>query len=55
MKSLPIENVQNYPRPPALEPVDQQIVIHHAGELIALSDCVYRVLETHHAPPITSQ
>ena len=50
MKSLPIENVQHYPRPPALEPVEQQIIIRHAVELIAQSDRAYRVLETHHAP-----
>ena len=50
MKSLPVENVQNYPRPPALERVEQQIIIRHAGELIAQSDLAYRVLETHHAP-----
>ena len=50
MKSLPLENLQHYPRPPALEPVDQQIVIRHAGELIAQSDHTYRVLETHHTP-----
>ena len=50
MKSLPVENVQLYPRPPALEPVEQQIIIRHAGELIAQSDRAYRVLETYHAP-----
>ncbi|WP_151671932.1 DUF427 domain-containing protein [Nitrincola schmidtii] len=50
MKSLPIENVQNYPRPPALELVEQRIIIRHAGELIAQSDRAYRVMETHHAP-----
>jgi len=31
MKSQHIENVQNYPRPPALEPVEQQIIIRHTG------------------------
>lgn len=44
------ENVQDYPRPPRLEPVAQRIVIHFGGKLIADTTAAYRVLETHHAP-----
>ena len=50
MLDLPRENVQDYPRPPALEPVPQQIRILFAGAEIAATDRVLRVLETHHAP-----
>lgn len=44
------ENVQSYPRPPALEPVPQPIRIMLGGQLVAESTRAYRVLETHHAP-----
>ena len=44
------ENVQDYPRPPALEPVPQTIRIVLAGEVILNTDTAWRVLETHHAP-----
>lgn len=45
-----IENVEDYPRPPALEPVDDAIAIMFAGQTIAETDKAYRVLETFHAP-----
>jgi len=45
-----IENVEDYPRPPALEPVDDIIRIVFAGQTIAETDQAYRVLETFHAP-----
>ncbi len=48
--SLPIENVQTYPRPPALEPVSQRIIIRLGGAVVADSVRALRVLETHHAP-----
>ncbi|MCF6445576.1 DUF427 domain-containing protein [Nereida sp. MMG025] len=48
--NLPIENVQDYPRPPALEPVPQQIRIVHGGVVLAETRAAFRVLETHHAP-----
>ncbi len=44
------ENVQEYPRPPALERVPQRIRIWLGGEMIADTDLAWRVLETHHAP-----
>lgn len=50
MTDLPRENVQEYPRPPALQPVTQRIVIHLGGQVIADTVAAYRVLETHHAP-----
>lgn len=48
--TLPRENVQDYPRPPALEPVPQRLSIHLAGIEIESTEAGYRVLETHHAP-----
>ena len=47
---LPIENVQDYPRPPALEPVPQRLRAFLGG--VAVADTVrgLRILETHHAP-----
>lgn len=50
MNDLPRENVQSYPRPPALEPVPQRIVLRLGGTLVADTTRALRVLETHHAP-----
>ena len=50
MKDLPRENVQSYPRPPALEPVEQRVSVRLGGKVIADSTRAMRVLETHHAP-----
>lgn len=47
---LPDENVQDYPRPPALEPVPQRIEVWFAGWQIVDTSRALRVLETHHAP-----
>lgn len=44
------ENVQSYPRPPALEPLPQPIRVVLGGQLVAESTRALRVLETHHAP-----
>ena len=44
------ESVWDYPRPPALEPVDREIVIAFGGQEIARTDRAYRVLETSHPP-----
>lgn len=50
MTDLTRENVQSYPRPPALQPVPQRILIRLGGEVIADTTAAYRILETHHAP-----
>ena len=50
MTELPRENVQSYPRPPALEPVEWRVIVRLGGEVIADSTRAVRVLETHHAP-----
>ena len=50
MTDLPRENVQSYPRPPALEPVPQRIVVKLGGVLVAETTRALRVLETHHVP-----
>jgi uncharacterized protein (DUF427 family) len=47
---LPIEDVQDYPRPPALEPVTARLRAVFAGVPVADSTNGLRVLETHHAP-----
>lgn len=50
MSSLPVENVQKYPRPPALEPVTYRLLVRLGGQVAAETVNGYRVLETHHAP-----
>jgi len=50
MTDLPRENVQSYPRPPALEPVAQWVTLRLGGALVAQTSRALRVLETHHAP-----
>lgn len=50
MQTLPIENVQDYPRPPALEPVPQRLRVMLADQVVAETTRGFRVLETHHAP-----
>lgn len=47
---LAIENVQDYPRPPALAPVDARLRVVFKGLDIADTTTGLRVLETHHAP-----
>lgn len=44
------EDVQTYPRPPALEPVQQRVRVVLGGVVIAETVDGLRVLETHHAP-----
>lgn len=44
------ENVQTYPRPPAIEAAPQQITAWLGGALVAQTTRALRVLETHHAP-----
>lgn len=47
---LPLEDVQTYPRPPALEAVSQRLLARFADLPVADSEEGFRVLETHHAP-----
>lgn len=49
---LPRESVWDYPRPPALEPEQREVVIELGGAEIARSDRAIRVLETSHPPAI---
>jgi len=44
------ESVWDYPRPPAIDPSDEHVVVTHAGVVIAESRRALRVLETSHAP-----
>ncbi|WP_425092643.1 DUF427 domain-containing protein [Tropicimonas sp. S265A] len=48
--TLPLEDVQDYPRPPALEPVPTRLRVILAGAVLAETTSGYRVLETHHPP-----
>ncbi len=50
MSQLPSENVQKYPRPPAVEPVPHTLRLMLGGEAVAETTSALRVLETHHAP-----
>ncbi|KIC51358.1 DUF427 domain-containing protein [Tateyamaria sp. ANG-S1] len=47
---LVFENVQDYPRPPALEAVPQGITVVLNSKVIVDTCNALRVLETHHAP-----
>ena len=47
---LPAEDVQSYPRPPALQTVPQAIRVTLGDVVVAHSMAALRVLETHHAP-----
>lgn len=48
--ALQEENVQDYPRPPALEPAGARLRVVLGGVEIASTERGWRVLETHHAP-----
>jgi uncharacterized protein (DUF427 family) len=50
MSVLPVENVQDYPRPPRLEPVSGTLRVVFGGVTIAETTRGLRILETHHAP-----
>lgn len=47
---LPRENVQDYPRPPQIEPVPQVLLVELHGLPVARTSRGLRILETHHAP-----
>ncbi len=47
---LAIENVQDFPRPPALEPARHRLRVIVKGVPVADTEAGFRVLETHHAP-----
>lgn len=44
------ESVWDYPRPPKLEPVTENLLVRHHGKVIAHTSNGYRVLETSHPP-----
>ena len=45
-----MENVWEYPRPPALQPVTRPVRIVFGGRIIAATEQAWRVLETSHPP-----
>ena len=49
-RSGAMENVWDYPRPPALEPIAGPVRIEFAGRMVAATDAAFRVLETSHPP-----
>lgn len=44
------ESVWDYPRPPAVVPTDEHVVVTHKGKIIADTTRALRVLETSHPP-----
>ena len=44
------ESVWDYPRPPAIDPVDDHVRIIHGGEVLCESTNTIRILETSHPP-----
>ena len=49
---MAVENVWDYPRPPAVEPCPRHVRVELAGQVLAESDRALRVLETSHPPTI---
>jgi len=47
-----VENVWDYPRPPAVEPCPRDVRVELAGQVLADSNRALRVLETSHPPTI---
>jgi uncharacterized protein (DUF427 family) len=45
-----MERVWDYPRPPALAPVDKEVEIRFGGRTIARTSGAWRVMETSHPP-----
>ncbi|MRJ77813.1 DUF427 domain-containing protein [Aeromicrobium sp. SMF47] len=50
ISSRPVENVWDYPRPPSVEPSDENIVIELGGMRIAWTSSSFRICETSHPP-----
>jgi len=50
MSRLAVENVEDYPRPPKLEPVSDTLRVVFGGVTVAETAHALRILETHHAP-----
>lgn len=48
--TLPVEDVQSYPRPAVAEAIAYSVTVTLGGETIAKTMQAIRVLETHHAP-----
>ena len=44
------ESVWDYPRPPRIEPSEDQVTVRLGGEVIAQTTQAVRVLETSHPP-----
>jgi len=47
-----VQNVWDYPRPPAVEPCPRDVRVELAGQVLADSNRALRVLETSHPPTI---
>ncbi len=50
MAEAAVENVRDYPRPPAIEPVGALVAIDFGGRRIAQTHGAFRILETFHPP-----
>lgn len=44
------ESVWDYPRPPALDPSDERVIVKHRGVVVCDTTRAIRVLETSHPP-----
>lgn len=50
MSTRSVENVWDYPRPPSIEPSDEEIVVVLGGVEVARTSASYRICETSHPP-----
>lgn len=50
MNKMSVETVQDYPRPPRVEPVSARLCMLIDGDVVAETRHGWRVCETHHAP-----
>lgn len=48
--AVTVESVWDYPRPPALNPSTERVVVSHRGQVLVDSTSTVRVLETSHPP-----
>lgn len=49
-RATPVEDVWQYPRPPAVVPTSEHVVVVLGGDVIAETHAALRVLETSHPP-----
>ena len=50
MSTRPVENVWDYPRPPAIVPSVERVTVELGGRVVAEATTSYRICETSHPP-----